>query len=192
MWHCLNCGEQHDDGFQTCWKCGSNPAGDRDPDFRVSEPVGEQDQAPDSASDETQLPIPRLPAVTYFSIPPYIWICLAMMLNDLEHLTSTQGPAFPPSPFEIVVGAIAAVLIGIPIFVTMARPMFFGIMRRRKPLNPFRDSLSEFFWMLAPFRLPESFRESHRWFVPIYYGSLVALLVVPLGAGGLVLWRLGS
>lgn len=41
MWQCPNCSEQHDDQFDTCWKCGSDQVGGRNPDYRVSE----QDQS---------------------------------------------------------------------------------------------------------------------------------------------------
>lgn len=183
MWQCPNCGEKHHEVFHLCWKCGSNTAGDRDPDFRISEPVREQDQTPDSPTEDTQLPALQFPSVTYFSIPPYICVSLIMMLKDLAHLAANRMPDFAPSPIEIVVYCIALALIGIPMFFTMVRAMFFCIIRRRNLSN----SLAELLWMLSMFRLPESIRRSHRWFVPVYYGSIGALLIAPLGFAA---WRL--
>ena len=183
MWQCPNCGEQHPNGFDICWKCGSDPAGDRDPDFQVSEPVREEDQAPETITADTPLPALQLPAITYFSIPPYIWLTLIMAFNRLEHLAGNQVPDLSPSPIDIVVCCFAVVLIGIPSFFTMAHAMFFCIVRRKNPSN----SLAELLWKLSMFRLPETLRRSQRWFVPVYYGSSVALLIAPLGYGA---WRL--
>lgn len=179
-WQCPNCGEEHDKRFDTCWKCGTDSAGDRDPEFQVSEPVGEPDQAPDSPTDQTQLPDLQLPTVTYFSIPPTIWICLAVMPRDLQRFAAHRMLEFSPSPGEIVVQAIVAVLVGIPIFLTMVRAWFLCIIRRYNASN----GLAELLWILSMFQLPESFRRRHGWFVPVYYGSLGALFIAALGFVG--------
>ena len=183
VWQCPNCGERHHDGFDVCWKCGSDPAGNRDPGFRISEPAREHDQALDPPAQDIQLSPLQLPTVTYFSIPPYIWIFLIMMFNDLEHLAANQVPDFSLSPMEIMVYCIAMVLIGIPMFFTMVRAMFLCIIRRHNLSN----SMAELLWILSMFRLPEAIRRSQRWFVPIYYGSIGALLIAPLAFGA---WRL--
>jgi hypothetical protein len=164
MWQCPNCGEEHHDGFDICWKCGSDPAGNSDPDFHISEPIREQDQTPDFPTNDKQLPSLELPTVTYFSIPPYICISLIMMFNDLEHFAANQVPDFSLSPIDILVYFIATVLIGIPIFIAMARAMFLCIIRRQNLSN----SLTELLWMLSMFRLPETIRRSQHWFVPAH------------------------
>ena len=182
-WQCPNCGETHDGQFDTCWKCGSNPTGDRDSDFHVSEPVHDQDQAPDSPTEETQLPILQLPTVTYFSIPPFIWISLVGNFYEFQNLVANQVPDFSLSTTEIAVTAIYTVLIWIPIFITMVRFMFLCIVRRHRLSNGF----AVLFCILSMFRLPDSFFRMHRWFVPIYYGSIAALFVAPLCFAA---WRL--
>jgi hypothetical protein len=42
-------------------------------------------------------------------------------------------------------------------------------------------------WMLSMFRLPERLRRTQHWFVPVYYGSIVALVIAPMA---IVAWRL--
>ena len=180
MWQCPNCSETHDEQFDTCWKCGANPAGDRNSDFHVSEPVHDQDQAPDSPTDETQLPILHLPAVTYFSIPLYIWWSSFVLTFDFYqrlNRAAFQVPVFAPSTSDIAAWAIGLVLIGIPIFVTAVRFMFLCIIRRHQPPN----TIPGFFLILSMLRLPDSFFRMHRWFVPIYYGSFAVPFVAAFG-----------
>lgn len=174
LWQCPNCDEQHHDEFDICWKCGSDPAGNRDPDFHMSESATELDQTPESPTSDTQIPSLRLPNITYFSIPPYTWFCLYMMFNDFE---ASLSPVLHQSPITIVVYCFASVLISIPMGFTMVRASF----HRRHNLS---SNLADALWLLSVFRLPESIRESQRWFVLVYYGSIGAMLVASLGLMG--------
>ena len=177
VWQCPTCDEQHEDQFDTCWKCGTNRIGGRNQNFRVSEPASENDQAPDSAGDD-QLPTLQLPTITYFSIPPFIWLSLVNTFNDLQHWPNVaQIPDFSFSMTEIVVHVCATVLIGIPIFFTMVRMLFLCIMRRLQMPHRFPEAL----WMLSMFRLPVDLRLRHSWFVPVYYGSIIAMIILPFG-----------
>ena len=78
MWQCPSCDEQHDDVFDVCWKCGSDPVSNRDMDFHIAEPVREQDQAPDPPADETLFPFLQVPLAN-FSVPPDIWRLLRLL-----------------------------------------------------------------------------------------------------------------
>jgi hypothetical protein len=182
IWQCPTCGEQHEGQFDTCWKCGTNRTGRRNQNFHVSEAASENVQSLDSA-DDVQLPTLQLPTITYLSIPPFIWISLANMFNRLQ-----RGPNIPQiSDFsiptaEIVVDVLACVLIGIPCFFTMARFMFLCIMRRQK-------WAPEVTWILSMFRLPVNLCQQHSWFVPLYYGSIVAMFIVQFG---FTVWHLAS
>ena len=37
MWECTKCGEQHEETFEVCWKCGTAVDGTEDPTFRPTE-----------------------------------------------------------------------------------------------------------------------------------------------------------
>jgi hypothetical protein len=39
--------------------------------------------------------------------------------------------------------------------------------------------LSDIVWLLSMFRLPTPLRGKYRWFAVLYYGSIVAFIVVP-------------
>lgn len=181
IWQCPNCGEEHTEEFRLCWKCGTNPAGERDPDFRVSEPASEADQAPE-APEERPLPLSkqlhllRLPTYSYFCIPVYI--CLVMIIH-LKYLAANEWPKFPPPVSESFVIIWGAILIGIPVFATMVQLFYFSIRQNIK----FPQDWSDFFIVFLIFRLPKPVRESYRWFVPIYYGSLAAAILSPPAVG---------
>lgn len=175
MWQCPDCSEQHEDSFGICWKCGADPAGNRDPDFGVSEPARDEDQAPETPVKDAR-PSLELPAITYFSIPPYICTLLILMVNDLGRAAVDRVSV--PSALQIVVGCVGAVVIGIPVLVAIARVMFTCTSRRIVT-----RSVSEALWMTSMFRLPASISQSHPWFLPMYYGSIGALVIVPFGLG---------
>ncbi len=178
MWRCPNCGEHHDDQFDSCWKCGTGSAGDSNPDFRVSEPATEQDQSPDSQMAELQPPTLRLPSITYFSIAAYPWIYLALFIGNPKlffRQISPMSPEFHISPTEIIFSAFAFLLIGLPVAAKMVHAWYLDFMRK----YTFSDGWFGMTWMLSMFLLPDSLRCSHRWFVPVYYVSLVAWFVVP-------------
>ena len=94
-----------------------------------------------------------------------------MMFNALEQLVGNQVLNPSLSPIEIVVVSIGAALIGTPIFFTMVRAMFFCLIRRQD---------LDFLWLLSMFQLPDSLCRT-RWFVSVYYASLGAVFVGPLG-----------
>lgn len=176
MWQCPDCGETHEDQFATCWKCGTTPLGARDGAFRVSEPIEAKDQAPVAPGEEDELPSLELPAFTYFSIPLLIWTYLVfgLLAAPNEFIMERQ-----PSPLRVALDIMAGVLVSIPMGIVMLRWMFFQLIRRHK-LRGAQD------WPLKMFRLPQTLRERHRWFVPVYYGSFVAL---PVGFFGIVIWH---
>jgi hypothetical protein len=178
MWQCFNCGEQHEEQFEQCWKCGSNRAGQRTPYFEISEPVTQMDQAPATDRDDA-LPEIELPTITYFSIPPFLWINWVGLASVPCSVPLDLAPRFSSAGFllEIVFG----VLVGIPVFVAIVRATWVPFFRRQKP--DYFEGLNRFF---ATFRLPASLAKSYRWFVPVYYGSLIA--IVPMFFA-LVLWR---
>lgn len=171
-WQCLSCGEQHGDQFATCWKCDTNRNGDRNQDFLVSEPASECHHAGD-----VQLPTLQLPAITYFSIPPCIWLSLLVStFNDRDRSADVaQFPDFSFSMAEIVALVCGIVMIGIPVAFTMARMMCLCIMRGLQVPNRYPEV------MLSMFRLPVDLRLQHSWFVPVYYGSIVAMILLPFG-----------
>jgi len=175
-WQCPTCGERHEGQFETCWKCGSNQTGSRNQDFHVSEPVSENDQLLDS-EDDVQLPTLQLPGITYFSIPPLIWISVVCTFIDFERNPIVPGiPKSSVSKVEIVVLVFVFALIGIPILFTMTRFLFLCLIRRLQMLKNF-----PLLWMLTMFRLPVNLCRNHSWFVPVYYGSLVALFILEFG-----------
>lgn len=183
-WQCPNCGEQHREEFEVCWKCGTNLVGQRDPGFRISEPVRERDQMPESPPDSQELPILQLPLITYFSIPPLMCYSLFTTHKFLEQLDSmhksielfdsTQLPGFRFSLADIAVYCIAMVLIVIPGMVTVVRAEIYRIVHRHK----FSSHASEIKWNLSMYRFPESMKRSYGWFVPIYYGSVAAWVIM--------------
>lgn len=175
MWQCPNCAEQHEDTFDTCWKCGANSTGTRNPDFHVSKPATAEDQSPERV-EEPQLPALRLPTVTYFAIPPCLWMNLAIQIQefpaDLSHLEARLSL----SPTKIIVIAITVLFVGIPIFVELLRDYYVIISRKRRG----RGYFSEAFRLLSIFLLPEPLRRNHRWFGLIYYVSIIAYVFLPI------------
>ncbi len=186
MWNCPCCDEKHQSVFDTCWKCGSNRTGEVDPEFRISESVREQDQAIATITSGTELPSLQLPVLTYFSIPPVLCLGLILQFNKIQQLRNNQIPEIALSPFEIVMVCALFILVLVPISFTMCRQAL-TIFRTRRfdPSNIF----SEYLFFLSMFRLPESIGKSHRWFVPVYYGSFIAIMFAPIGAAAWLLTR---
>ena len=182
-WQCPNCGEQHCEEFDVCWKCGTNLVGQRDPEFRITEPVRDLDQALESPSNSQELPVLQLPLVTYFSIPPVLCYSLFTMHKILDSFDSTQMPGFPFSLTDIAVYSIAMVLIWVPGMITVIRAVTYLCVHKHK----FSSRAAESKWHNSIYRLPESARRSYPWFVPIYNYSLDAWLIVSIG---LIAWRL--
>lgn len=172
-WQCPNCGEQHREEFDFCWKCGTNLVGQRDPEFRISEPIRESDQASESPHDCRELPVLQLPLITYFSIPPLLCYSLFTMRKLVEQLVSREMPNFRFSLADIAVYCIAIILIVIPGIMAMIRAEFFRIIRRQE----FSSRAAAMNWSYSIYQLPESVRRSYRWFVPIYYGSIATWVI---------------
>ena len=183
MWQCPTCAEQHEDQFDTCWQCGTVSTGSPSPDFCISEPAIEQDRLPDSPADDSQLPLLRLPTITYFSIPPVLWLSLATLIADIQPLSRHLPIEATISPTQIVLLVMAELLVGIPIFFAMVRGFFHCIVRKKIGGN----SLSNFLWLLTVFRLPELFHHKHCWFVPVYYVSIGAYVIIPFVA---IVWKM--
>ena len=171
MWNCLNCSETHDDQFDACWKCGSTRDGQRNPESRLAEPVEGHAQ---STRADGESPSLRLPAVTYFSIPVYLWYAAIRLLFQLADFPSARPYEWPATPAGWVVQIAVIVgttfFIGIPIFACIVRALY-RFISRRTPGG---------IEMLSMFLLPQEFRSKHRWFVPIYYGSILAAVLLPV------------
>jgi hypothetical protein len=185
MWRCPNCGEQHDDGLDVCWQCGSDIAGNRDPGFCRAGSVDTQGQTPDASAVETELLSLELPTLTYLSVPLCIWISLIVVFHDLEALSDRRVPDSPLSPSHMAAYGTLTILIGIPVFFTIVRAAFLCIMRRQIPSS----WMVQVLWMLSMFRLPEHFWRTQRWFVPVYYGSIGTHLVAAIAYCA---WRLSN
>lgn len=174
-WQCPNCGEEHPHEFETCWKCGTSRAGDRDPEFVVSEPVRELDQAAEPPPGEAELPSLQLPLVTYFSIPVCIGLFVARAIVVALDLKLGQASVFSWSPIDVLLYCIGLLSIGIPMLAVTFRAMYLCLMRRRRPPT----GVAALWWLLSMIQFPEDLRQSHRWFVPVYYGSFVVWLLTP-------------
>ena len=48
MWECPNCAEAVEDTYRVCWKCGTTPSGEKDPDFQKG--LAERDHSPPDAA----------------------------------------------------------------------------------------------------------------------------------------------
>jgi len=167
-WQCPGCGEVHDAQFDVCWNCGTNQAGERDRDFQITELVVEEDQLRPSATEEDPFDGLKLPDFSYYSLPPIIGAWIALIVQN-----PNRDPFAVPSAAEIVLQFVTACLIGLPWMMVMTRAMFIEIIRRLKPPRGAFD-LRRVFVGFTIFALPVGIRKSHRWFVPIYYASIVA------------------
>jgi hypothetical protein len=174
MWQCLNCAEQLEDAFDTCWKCGTDINGVRDPDFCVSEPATNEDQSRTAAVDERQLPALQLPSLTYVCIPPFLWLSTASLIRD-ECAGPTQRGPIHLSAIEIVFLAIGVALVYLPVGFELFRGCYTRLVRKQRGAG----GLSDFVWLLSMFRLPQSLHGRYRWFAVVYYGSIVAYVVAP-------------
>lgn len=183
MWRCPYCREKHDGVFDVCWKCGSDAVGNSEPGFCSPGVIIAQDQTPDAPVDSKDLPSLELPTVTYVCLPLFVWTCLIIMFHDLESLSAGRVPDSPLSPSRMAAYGITTILIGIPMFFTIVRAAFPCIMRRQIPSS----WMVQVLWMLSMFQLPERLRRTQRWFVPLYYGSMGALLIAPMA---FCAWRL--
>ena len=62
MWNCVKCGEQLEESFDTCWKCGTSRDGTEDPSFRTeleAEPSVSADATRGSLPEPSPLRCPR-------------------------------------------------------------------------------------------------------------------------------------
>jgi hypothetical protein len=176
MWQCVNCGEQHEEPFDTCWNCGTLQSGEPAGDFVVSEPVDAASQAPE---EPDALPSLELPTFTYYVLPLFLWIGAVWPLfqdplqephfiSDIHDLAT----AWPMIVFEVAL----MIVVGIPIGVRMFR-WFYRSLQEIGGSKPRIGATAGAVWFLSMFRLPQSIGERHRWFAPIYYGSFAAPIV---------------
>ena len=123
----------------------------------------------------SSVPSTELPTITYISIPLFIGVFLVEMA--IRYVGVDMGmPEETPSPLAIATLCLAIPTIGVPVFVAMVRLVYSSISRARHSASDPRNVRS-LLRMLSMFRLPRSICRSYRWFVPLYYGSLVAMLV---------------
>lgn len=171
MWPCKTCGEELDEAFDTCWKCGTDRAGGQDPELAISGPLDEVAQTPDSAASRP--PDLKLPTYSYFSIPFFL---VSAVVGAILQLGETPWPNWPPAPtaLEIAMSVAFAVLIGIPGFVVEIQ--IFYRMWKNPRAGPWELARAN----LALFVLPREPRHKHPWLVPLYYGLFVAYLFAGL------------
>jgi len=172
MWPCPNCEEQLEEHFETCWKCGARQSGERDPAFEVTEPAFPE-RAPPDADAEATPPRLELPAVSYFAIAVFAWTSFIYEAWNLRVVRFSDEPEdllslMPPA---IALWIVAMIVIGIPMLVSITRSVVYAV-RERELWNPV--------WLLKMLILPEAIRRNHRWFVPVFYASIVVYAVGPL------------
>ena len=175
MWQCPVCAESLEDSFDTCWKCGTSSTRHRDPAFRISEPATAQDQSLDSVAEAARLPDLRLPTATYFAIPPFIWLSLIYFAIDFREKFVSPNRLqldFGVSPITLVLWAVAMLLVGVPVGFVFLRGMFLRIMRKQIGGSYWSDVS----WIISLFRLPDLYHRKYRWFVWVYYFSIIAYL----------------
>lgn len=149
------------------------PDGRSDPGFVVTEPVRNEDQTAVKEADASERPKLELPTITYFAIPAYFAMLLASVIGRTimsgDHLAGFSSMSL----FDIAVATALGAVIGIPMLITFVRAF-----RHFRHVTWPWQVIPEFTWLLSMFRLPESIRREHHWFVPVYVGSLYGFCIV--------------
>ena len=175
MWHCPTCGEEHSDSFDACWRCSGDHDGNRERNSDAGRRESIEAVASRLREDPTSVPSTELPTITYISIPLFISVFLVEMA--IRYVGVDMGtPEQTPSPLAIAALCLAIPTIGVPVLVAMVRVVYSSISRARHSASDPWNAMS-LLQMLSMFRLPPSICRSYRWFAPLYYGSLVAMLV---------------
>jgi hypothetical protein len=190
MWTCPACSEQLEDQFDVCWRCGTMPSGGRIADF---EPDPEGD-VPDVGPEEPPASV-RLPTVTYFSIAVFFVVAIVVLLVQYRYFGTAPLHAMHGMPTTTIgwvvlvsLWVLGVLFVCIPVFVA-----FFRTAGQRSREEPNAGGGFRFFFPVA-FRdlrfllLPAEFRERYPWFTPVYYGSFVAYLLVPIVFAVVSLW----
>ena len=178
-WQCFKCGEEHEEHFDACWKCGSYAIGTVDPAFRAAKPWDADDEPYDSSAEELQLPKLELPTVSYYCFP-----VLGLLLVHLRISSVMNDLAFQPSVLEIVVTVFYFLLVVVP-GIAVLLPALFGMFARWVRTGE-SSSVRELFWMMSILKLPQHIQRSQSSFVPVYYASFVLMAAAP----AIYLWRL--
>jgi hypothetical protein len=174
MWACPACAESLDEAFDTCWKCGTDRAGNKNSAFAIVEPVEEPGQAVESVDDQRGKQI-QIPDITYYTIP--VWCCWAAVRTTMQLYEYVPGAVWPspPTTLDILVMAAFALVIGLPLLFAALQIFRNRIHDRRMPW--------QFLWdFLGVLRPPRQIRHRYRWFGVIYYSSIVAYLLSPVAA----------
>lgn len=165
MWNCPSCSEQHEDQFDACWKCGFQLDGGRSSAGPHVEAAGHDSPSEDDFSKQPDI---RLPTLTYFLIPIWIWFQIIRWLYSNPR-GQPQLPTTAAGWAIEIVGLVLACFVGIPVVASMVRASYVSITRR----------IPGGIRMFSMFVLPQEVRARHAWFVPVYYGSIVACFVLP-------------
>ena len=184
MWRCLACGEELDEQFDTCWKCGT-------PESETVPPANgfpEGDDRPTPVeSDPGALPPQTLPEITYYGIPPWIFSGIAIAAWEIGSRRVAPDtpllPNVPWSPLSIAHAVFGVILIHLPLAWLLLRA-YFRVMAWRDHWTP---ELRDGRWLLSLFRLPTSISERHPWFWYPYYGSLLSMCLAPFAFMGWIL-----
>jgi hypothetical protein len=187
MWRCLACGEELDNQFDTCWKCGTPRSETVPPADSI--PKGDDRPTP-AGPDPGALPPHALPEITYYSIPIWIFSGIAIAAWEIgSRGTAPDTPRLPNvlwSPLSIAHAVSGAILIHLPLAWLLLRAYF-----RLLEWWDWQDYLALDFlgsrWLLSCFRLPTSISERHPWFWFPYYGSLLSMCLAPFAFMGWIL-----
>lgn len=180
-WKCENCGELHNEQFDACWNCGTTPTAEWNSKPEALGPETFDEQTGKIGVNGAPLPRLGLPDFWYFSVPPFVATVFLLAVGR-ESVGTTQSNADPfdslllQSPMHLAMWCVFSCLIGLPMLIAAIHAMWLCIIHRRTI-----GRTSDLWWLLSMFKLPESIRLSRPWFTPLYYGSIVALHLAPIG-----------
>ena len=189
MWEYQVCGEELEEQFDACWKCGT-PESETTPPADVSP---DRDNRPTVVEpDPVALQPQTLPEITYYSIPP--WILSGIAIAAWEIGSTKVAPDAPLflnvtllnmslSSLSVGHAVVGVALIHLPLAWLLLRASFRVIVRREYRTTELRDGR----WLLSLFRLPMSISQRHSWFRILYYGSLLSACAAPIVFMGWIL-----
>ncbi len=190
MWECQVCGEELEEQFDACWKCGT-------PESETTPPA---DDFPESDSfltavepDPSALLPQTLPEITYYSIPPWILSGIAIasweigstkVAPDAQLFLNVTLLNMSLSPLSVGHAVVGVTLIHLPLARLLLRAGFRVMVQQDYWTTELRGGR----WFLSLFRLPMSIRQRHSRFRFLYYGSLLSMCLAPFVFMGWILF----